>query len=58
LAGLLLEIKGDFPTLKENLKRGPFNFQVMQVERHRITKVKVTVDNTPKETTEQPDNQN
>lgn len=43
LAGLLLEIKGDFPTMKEVLERGPFRFQVIQKERHRITKVKVTV---------------
>ena len=43
LAGLLLEIKGDFPTLKEMLMRGPCRFQVMQIERHRITKVKVTL---------------
>ncbi|MDE6444724.1 MAG: gliding motility-associated protein GldE [Muribaculaceae bacterium] len=43
LAGLLLEIKGDFPTLKETLERGVCRFQVMQIERHRITKVKVTV---------------
>lgn len=43
LAGLILEIKGDFPTLKESLQRGPCRFQVTQLERHRITKVKVTV---------------
>lgn len=43
LAGLLLEIKGDFPTPKEVLMRGPCRFQVVQIERHRITKVKVTV---------------
>ncbi|MDE6299894.1 MAG: CBS domain-containing protein, partial [Muribaculaceae bacterium] len=43
LAGLLLEIKGDFPSLKEVLQRGSCRFQVMQIERHRITKVKVTV---------------
>ena len=43
LAGLLLEIKGDFPSLKEVLSRGNCRFQVMQIERHRITKVKVTL---------------
>lgn len=43
LAGLLLEIKGDFPTLKECMQRGPCRFQVIQIEKHRITKVKVTV---------------
>lgn len=43
LAGLLLEIKGDFPTLKETLQRGPCKFQVIHIERHRITKVKAIV---------------
>lgn len=43
LAGLLLEIKGDFPTMKETLTRGCLKFQVVKQERHRITKVKVTV---------------
>lgn len=43
LAGLLLEIKGDFPTMKETLQRGPCRFQVLQLEKHRITKVKVTL---------------
>lgn len=41
LAGLLLEIKGDFPSLKETIVRGPLRFQVIQIEKHRITKVKV-----------------
>ena len=43
LAGLLLEIKGDFPTMKETLQQGTLRFQVIQKERHRITKVKVTL---------------
>ena len=43
LAGLLLEIKGDFPTMKETLVRGDCRFQVVKQERHRITKVKVMV---------------
>ena len=41
LAGLLLEIKGDFPTLKETLTRGPLSFHVLKMERHRIVEVKV-----------------
>lgn len=41
LAGLLLEIKGDFPTVKETIVRGPCRFQVTEIEKHRITKVKV-----------------
>jgi len=43
LAGLLLEIKGDFPTMKETLERGALHFQVVKQERHRITKVKVVI---------------
>lgn len=46
LAGLLLEIKGDFPNLKEELQRGPCTFQVLQIEKHRITKVKVILSST------------
>ena len=44
LAGLLLEIKGDFPVAKEVFRRGPLSMQVVQMERHRILKVKVTID--------------
>lgn len=47
LAGLLLEIKGDFPTMKETIARGPLRFQVMQIEKHRITKVKVWTKDSP-----------
>lgn len=43
LAGLLLEIKGDFPTLKEVLHRNNLRFHVMKMERHRIVEVKVKV---------------
>lgn len=53
LAGLLLEIKGDFPTLKECLLREPCRFQVIQIDRHRITKVKVTVTLPPKESNDE-----
>lgn len=44
LAGLLLEIKGDFPQPREVLDRGPLKMQVVKTERHRITKVKVTLE--------------
>lgn len=43
LAGLLLEIKGDFPTTKETFEREGLTMQVIQMERHRIVKVKVIV---------------
>lgn len=42
LAGLLLEIRGDFPKTKETMIRGDFKFEALRVEKHRITKVKVT----------------
>lgn len=42
IAGLLLEIKGDFPTVKEKFERAGITFLVLQVEKHRITKIKVT----------------
>ncbi|MDE6294753.1 MAG: gliding motility-associated protein GldE [Muribaculaceae bacterium] len=43
LAGLVLSVKGDFPTPREVLKCGPLTLQVLKMERHRILKVKVTV---------------
>ena len=48
LAGLLLEIKGDFPTMKETIVRGQCRFEVLQIEKHRITKVKVWKKDSPK----------
>lgn len=56
LAGLLLEIKGDFPTLKESFQRGPCRFQVLEIEKHRIIKVKVTFSPTEKINGEQENN--
>ena len=44
LAGLLLEIKGDFPERKESFIRGCCRFLVIEIERHRITKVRVSID--------------
>lgn len=41
LAGLLLEIKGDFPSLKETISRNNVRFEVLKIDKHRITKVKV-----------------
>ena len=43
LAGLLLEIKGDFPTTKETLVLGDMHFHVMKMERHRIIKVSLRI---------------
>lgn len=41
LAGLLLEIKGDFPEKEEKLQRGNLTFTVLKIEKHRILQVKV-----------------
>ncbi len=42
LAGLLLEIKGDFPRRGEILDYGEFRFQVLEVDNRRILKVKLS----------------
>ena len=41
LAGLLLEIKGDFPSLHEKLDYKKYTFEVLGVEERRISKIKV-----------------
>ena len=43
LAGLLLEIKGDFPSIHEKLDYKNYSFEVMEIEERRISKIKVTV---------------
>lgn len=47
LAGLLLEIKGEFPTLHEKLGYENYVFEVLEMDNRRILKVKVTIN--PKE---------
>lgn len=47
LAGLLLEIKGEFPVLHERLDFENYHFEVLEMNSRRILKVKVIVD-TPK----------
>ena len=49
LAGLLLEIKGDFPSIHEKIDYLNYTFEIMQVEERRISKIKVTVHPQPKE---------
>lgn len=41
LAGLLLEIKGDFPRLHEKIEYNHFLFEIMEMDDRRIVKVKV-----------------
>ncbi len=43
LAGMLLEIKGDFPSIHEKIDYKHYTFEVMNVEERRISKIKVTV---------------
>jgi gliding motility-associated protein GldE len=42
LAGLLLELKGDFPERQEIIEYNGYRFQVLEVDNHRIQKVKFT----------------
>ena len=46
LAGLLLEIKGEFPKLHEKLEFQNFTFEVMEMEERRISKIKVVIKRT------------
>ena len=41
LAGLLLEIKGEFPKINEKIVHDKYTFQVLEMDEHRIMKVKV-----------------
>jgi len=44
LAGLILELKGEFPMLHEKLNCKNFTFEVEGVNTRRITKIKVTIE--------------
>ena len=44
LAGLLLEIKGEFPVLHEKLDYKEFHFEVLEMDARRILKIKVMID--------------
>ena len=43
VAGLLLEIKGDFPKLHEKIDYQNFTFEILDMEERRISKVKVVI---------------
>lgn len=43
LAGLLLEIKGDFPKIHEKLEYKHYFFEILQLEERRISRVKVVL---------------
>ena len=43
IAGLILNLKGDFPKEKETIEYKGFQFQVLKVAKHRIVNVKVKI---------------
>ena len=43
LAGLLLELKGDFPAVHEKIDYQNFTFEILELDERRISKVKVIV---------------
>ena len=43
LAGLLLELKGDFPKTHERIDYRNFKFEIVELDGHRIAKIKVVV---------------
>ncbi len=43
LAGLLLEIKGDFPRLHEKIEYKNFTFEIMEMDERRIARIKVVI---------------
>ena len=47
LAGLLLELKGEFPALHENVTYDHYEFEVLEMDNRRILKVKFTINTLP-----------
>ena len=43
LAGLILEIAGHFPAVNDTISSGDFDFTILELDRNRIKKVKITV---------------
>jgi CBS domain containing-hemolysin-like protein len=43
LAGLVLELAGEIPQASQIVQSGDFQFTVLEVEKHRINKVKITI---------------
>ena len=43
IAGLLLELNGDFPKVGDKMSFGKYTFEVMAIEERRISKVKVVI---------------
>lgn len=51
IAGLILEIKGDFPHVNEKIIYKDFSFRILGIEERRITKIEVVVSESRKEET-------
>ena len=47
LAGLLLELKGEFPALHEKVPYDHYEFEVLEMDNRRILKVKFTINTLP-----------
>ena len=52
LAGLLLELKGEFPALHEKVTYDCYEFEVLEMDNRRILKVKFTINEPVREGTE------
>lgn len=42
IAGLILEIKGSFPNMKEVIDFGNYSFQILEINQRRISKIKLS----------------
>lgn len=51
LAGLVLEIAGEFPQINEEIPSGDFIFSALEINKNRIDKVKVTIKQPPLKST-------
>lgn len=45
LAGLILEMKGDFPARREVIRHQQYAFQILEMDKRRIQKIKFWIDN-------------
>jgi putative hemolysin len=43
LAGLILELSGEIPQLNHMVRTGDFEFTVLELDKNRIKKLKVTI---------------
>ncbi|HET9434819.1 MAG TPA: gliding motility-associated protein GldE [Chitinophagaceae bacterium] len=49
MAGLVLELSGEFPTINTTVTSGDFEFTVLEAYKNRIMEIKVTINHKPKE---------